>query len=148
MELRGMSTSFRQQFRAGCKTVLDTFKAANPTVLLEDYDYPPESYHTPCAYVEKGVNETVQHTSGVRTRTLRGNVVLVNKLVSNDQATGEQDVLVDGLLDAFTAAPRAASASSLIQPVSVTDTELQDANGNRYAAAVISVEGVIQEGRV
>jgi hypothetical protein len=141
-------SSFRQQFRAGCKTVLDTVATANPTLIVEEYDYPPESYHTPCAYVEKGVNETLIHTSGVRIRTLRGNVVLVNKLVSNDQATSEQDVLVDLVLDGFTAAPRAASTASLIQPVSVTDTELQDANGNRYAAAVIGVEGVIQEGRV
>jgi len=142
------SSTFRAQFRAGLKTVLDTVKAANPSALLEVREYPPESYHTPLAYVEKGVNETLQHTSGVRIRTLRGNIVLVNKLVSNDQATDEQDVLVDLVLDALTAAPRAASASTLIQPVSVTDTELQDANGNRYAAAVIGVEGVIQEGRV
>jgi hypothetical protein len=142
------SSTFRAQFRAGLKTVLDTVKSANPSALLEVREYPPESYHTPLAYVEKGVNETLQHTSGVRIRTLRGNIVLVNKLVSNDQATDEQDVLVDLVLDALTAAPRAASASTLIQPVSVTDTELSDNNGNRYAAAVIGVEGVIQEGRV
>lgn len=142
------NTSFRADLRAGCKSVLDTFKAANPTLLYETYDYPPESYHTPCAYVEKGVNERLQHTSGVRFRTLTVNVVIVNKLMSNNQATDEQDALVDGLLDGFTAAPRAASNASLLQPVSVTDTELVDANGNRYAAAVIAVEGVIQEGRV
>lgn len=143
-----MATSFRQQLRAGCKTVLDTYKAANPTLLYEVYDFPPGSYHTPLAYVEKAVSETIRHDSGTRQRTLRVNVVIVNKLMSNEQATDEQDVLVDGLLDGFTAAPRAASASTLIQPVSVTDTELTDADGIRYAAAVIAVEGVIQEGRV
>ena len=142
-----MSTSFRQDLRTGCASVLTTYQAAHPTLLYHVYDYPPESYNTPCAYVEKAVSESLQHTSGVRRRVLRVNVVIVNKLVSNDQATSEQDVLIDGLLDAFTAAPHAASAQTLLEPVSVTDTELSDANGTRYAAAVIAIEGTIQEGR-
>ena len=142
-----MATSFRQDLRAGCFSVLSTYQAANPTLLYEVRDFPPESCHTPMAYVEKAVNETLQHTSGVRRRVLRVNVVIVNKLVSNDQATGEQDVLVDAILDAFTATPHAASAQTLLEPVSVTDTELSDANGVKYAAAVIAIEGSIQEGR-
>ena len=143
-----MATSFRQQIRAGCFTVLETFKAANPTLLYEVRDFPPESYHTPLAYVEKAVSETIRHDSGTRQRTVRVNVVIVNKLVSNDQATAEQDALVDGLLDAFTATPRAASNSTVIAPISVSDTELSDNNGNRYAAAVIAVEGIELVGRI
>ena len=142
-----MATSFRADLRAGCKTVIDTYQAANPTLVFHTYDYPPESFHTPCAYVEKAVNESILHDSGTRQRTLRVNVVIVNKLVSNDQATGEQDALVDGLLDGFTAAPHAASSTTVIAPVSVTDTELSDANGIKYAAAVITIEGTILEGR-
>lgn len=142
-----MATSFRQDLRAGCYSVLSTYQAANPTLLYEVRDFPPESYHTPMAYVEKAVNETLRHDSGTRIRVCRVNVVIVNKLVSNDQATGEQDVLVDAILDAFTATPHGASSTSLIEPVSVTDTELTDANGVKYAAAVIAIEGTKSEGR-
>ena len=82
-----MATSFRQQIRAGCFTVLETFKAANPTLLYEVRDFPPESYHTPLAYVEKAVSETIRHDSGTRQRTVRVNVVIVNKL---DLDTGQK----------------------------------------------------------
>lgn len=140
--------SFRADLRAGCYSVISTYQAANPSLLAHALDYPPESFHTPLAYCEKAITEALVHDSGIRRRTLRINVVIVNKLVSNDQVTGEQDALVDGIVDAFTAAPRAAGANSRIEPVSVTDTELSDPNGNRYAAAVITVEGVIQEGRI
>lgn len=143
-----MST-FRAQLRAGCKSVLDTYMAANPTLLGATYDYPPESFQTPCAYVEKQVRETLTHLASVRQRTLRVNVVIVNKLMSNDQATAEQDVLVDGLVDAFTATPRAASTTTLIEPVEVTlDTEITGGEGVKYAAAIITIEGSIQEGRL
>ena len=137
---------FRTDFRAGCKDVLDTYSAANPTLLPHVYDYPPESFNTPCAYVEKAVTETYRHTSGLRQRVARVNVVIVNKLVSNDQATDEQDVLLDGLIDAFTADPHAAGATTLLEPVGATDTELE-ASGTRYAGAVLTIEGSIQEGR-
>lgn len=143
-----MATSFRQQLRAGCLTVLNTYKTANPTLLPNIYDYPPESFTTPCAYVEKTVNEKIEHDASTRRRVLTVNVVLVTKLMSNDQATGEQDVLVDGLVDEFTATPNAASTTTMIQPVSVTDTEITAGEGVRYAGAVITIEGSIQEGRL
>src|SRR3990167_2507485 len=136
-----MATSFRQDLRAGCFSVLTTYQTANPTLLPHIHRAPPEAFNTPCAYVEKTVNETLSHTSGLRFRTCRVNVVIVNKLMDNDQATVEQDVLVDGLLDAFTAAPNAAAAATLIEPVAVTDTEITAGEGVRYAAAVITVEG-------
>ena len=143
-----MTTSFRQDLRAGCFSVLTTYKNANPTLLPQIHDYPPESFNTPCAYVEKTVNETIEHDASLRRRILRVQVVLVTKLISNAQATDEQDVLVDGLLDAFSAVPHSASGATLMQPVAVTDTEITAGEGVRYAAAVITVEGSIQEGRL
>lgn len=144
-----MASTFRAQMRAGCKTVIDTVQAANPTLLFHTYDYPPESYHTPCAYIEKAVPETIVHSQQLRFRVLQMNVVVVNKLVSNDQATGEQDVLVDLLVDAFTTNHSAAVANSLMEPVRVVhDTEITDANGTKYAAAIVTIQGQIQEGRL
>ncbi len=144
-----MATStFRQNFRAGCLSVLNTYQVTNPTLLGTVYGYPPESYATPCAYVEKTVHEQIVHNAALRFRVLACNVVIVTKLISNKQATDEQDVLIDGVMDAFTNTPHAASGQTLIQPTAVTDTELTSSDGVRYAAAVISIEGRIQEGRL
>lgn len=142
-----MSTTFRQDFRTGVAGVATAYVTANPGLLTAAYDFPPESYATPMVYLEKKIEERIVHTEGIRFRVLTGQLVIVNKLMSNAQATHEQDVLVDGLMDALTAAPHAASGASLIEPVGVTDTEITAGEGVRYAAAVITVEGSIQEGR-
>ena len=143
-----MASTFRAQMRAGCKTVIDGVKAANPTLVGDTYDYPPESFHTPCIYIEKAVPETTTYSQQIRFRNLLMNVVVVNKLVSNKQATGEQDVLIDLLVDAFTANPSVAVANSTLTAVRVADAEITDANGTKYAAAIVTIEGRIQEGRL
>jgi len=142
-----MATTFRVDFRAGLLDVANTYQAANPTLIATVYGYPPESYATPCIYIDKKIEESIVHDAGLRFRVLTGNMVLVTKLISNKQATDEQDVLVDALLDALTADPHAASGQTLIAPVSVTDTEISAGEGVRYSAAIITVEGSIQEGR-
>ena len=142
-----MTTTFRQDFRAGLFSVISTYQAANPTLLLHVYDYPPESYNTPCAYIEKAIPEAMEHDSGTRRRVLTGQIVIVNKHISNAQATHEQDVLIDGLIDALTATPHAASASTLTEPTGVTEVPIADPNGGQYSGAVIAVKGAIQEGR-
>lgn len=142
-----MSTAFRQELRAGCYAVLTTYQAANPTKLATVYAYPPESYATPCAYVEKTVNERIVHSASTRQRVLTVNVVLVTKLISNKQATDEQDFLVDALMDAFSAAYHGASGTTLMQPITVTDTEIAAGDGVRYAAAIFTIEGSDQLGR-
>lgn len=141
-----MSTTFRANLRTGIKTTLDTYAAANPTKLAHVYDHTPAAPRTPCAYIEKAVRESVTHTAGVRIRSLTASVVALNRLVSNDQATDEQDALVDGLLDAFTAAPSAAGGSTLIEPVAVEDDELTVGDAT-YAGFRMSIVGTIQEPR-
>lgn len=142
-----LSDPFRVEFRAGLKALLDAYKAAHPYVgatglgLAETYDYPPESYHTPCGYVEKPMPEVVSHDASTRSRVLTGQVVLVSRLISNAQATREQDVLIDELHEWFTSNARLASNNSLSQVVRVQpDAELTDANGNKYAAAIFTIE--------
>ena len=142
-----MATTFRVDFRAGLVSVAQTYATANPTLIGTVYDYPPESFATPCLYIEKGIPESVVHDSGLRFRVLTGHVVIVNKLISNAQATHEQDVLIDALMDAYTAAPHGASGQTLIEPKGVQETEITAGDGVRYAAAIITVEGSIQEGR-
>lgn len=136
---------FRTDFRAGVKTILDTYKTANPTLLAHVYDHPPATLNTPCAYLEKEVSERYQHTSGLRIRTATLNVVVVNKQSTNKQVTGEQDALLDGILNALSDDPDAVSGC-LIEPVASEDRPVEIA-GTAYEAVVISVQGIEQRGR-
>lgn len=139
-------SGFRADLRAGCKSVLDAYLAAHPTQLAHVYDHRPGSFRTPCAFVDNVIAEpTIRHDSGTRQRALQARVYVVNKIVSNDQTADEQDALVDGLVDAFTATPRAVSGA-LIEPSSVQGDELSD-DAATYAASVIVVTGLIQQGR-
>lgn len=145
-----MSTN-RAQLRAGCKAVLDTVFAANPTLLAHVYDHRPNSLagKTPCAFVENVISQpTIAHDSGTRRMELVAEVHIVNKYVTNDQTADEQDALVDIVVDAFTAAPRAASAQSLVEPVSVTGHTEEVAESAFYACSVLNVRGLFQEGRL
>lgn len=140
-------TTFRADLRAGCKAVLDDLQAANPTLLAHVYDHRPGSYRTPCAFVDNVILEpSITHTAGLRFRDLVARVYIVHKLISNDQTADEQDDLVDLAVDAFTADPHAAAATTLLEPISVEPDEVTDGD-TTYAASVINVRGRIQEGR-
>lgn len=143
-----LTDTFRVSFRAGLKSLIDAYKAAHPydgstgLGLAETYDYPPESYHTPCAYVEKSIPETVRHDVSTRFRVLTGRVVLVAKLISNAQATHEQDVLVDALHEWFTINARVAGNGSVLEVTAVDpDVELTDKAGTHYSATIFTVRG-------
>lgn len=149
-----LTDSFRVEFRAGLKALLDAYKAAHPFVsstglgLAETYDYPPGSYHTPCGYVEKSIPEVVTHDASTRARVLTGQIVFVSKLIDNAQATHEQDVLVDQFHEWVTANPRAAGASSRMEIVRIQpDVEISDGDGTRFTAAVVTIEGHKPVGR-
>lgn len=141
-----MSTSVRQSARAGAKSVLDTYKAANPTRLAHVYDHRPSSANTPCAWVEKAISEEITFSASVRFRVLTLTVKVLNKQVSNKQAADEQDVLVDGLIDAFTTASRTAVAGGRIIPASVSDSEEEIGQGT-YAGFDLELQVEFQEGR-
>lgn len=139
-------SGFRADLRAACAGVLADYKAAHPTQLAHTYDHRPPRYLTPCAFVDNAIGEPlIHHDFGTRQRTLLARVYVVNKIVSNDQASDEQDALVDGLVDAFTAAARRVT-TALLQPLNVQPDELTDGDAT-YAASVITVQGLIQQGR-
>jgi hypothetical protein len=142
-----MATTFRAQLRAGCKTVLDSVKAANAGKLAHVYDHTVASFRTPLGYVDNNVLEpSISHTAGLRGRDLIAQVHLVNKIITNNQTADEQDVLVDLVVDAFTANPNAASATTLIEPISVEGHEHQDGDAI-YSCSIVNIRGRIQEGR-
>lgn len=145
-----MATTKRADVTAGLLSVLTTFKNANPTLLHAVYPSRPGSFpETPCAFV--GVrDETIAHDSGTRRRTFAATVVLVDVLIDNEQTGDRLDVLVDGLVDAFTAAPAVIEAT-MLQQTGVTDGEL-DLTGPttvvHYRAVTLTFgEIIFQEGR-
>jgi hypothetical protein len=143
------ASTFRAQLRAGCYSVLDTFKTANPTLLAHIYDHTPSEPRTPCAFIANTIPEpTIAHDAATRQRRLVAQVWILNKPISNDQVADEQDVLTDALVDAFTAAPRAASASTLIEPISVEPATFEVGSTVTYAASVINVQGTERVGRL
>lgn len=134
-----LTDPIRVGLRSGLKELLDAYKATG--ALAESYDYPPESYHTPCGYIETGVPEAVTHDASTRQRVLTAQVVFVVKLISNAQATRELDVMVDEFHEWVTANPRIAGQLSMLEVVRVQPgLELTDANGTKYAATVMTID--------
>lgn len=136
-----MTTTFRTDSRAAVLAVLNTRKAASPTLLRMTYRARPGSFpQTPCAYVGAS-SERITYTYQTRTRTMTGfEVVVVDTLTDASETEDRMDVLVDLLVDDFGAAYASVSGGGgLLQLTSVTDTEiaLEGPNGAAiYRAAV------------
>jgi hypothetical protein len=118
-----MPTTFRQDLRAALVAVLTEFRVENPGLLRAVHAARPESLgELPAAYVGSFA-ETITHTAGTRERAMRPSVLVVDTLEENAETARRLDVLVDLLVDRFTANVRRIG-TSIIEPVSVTDGEL------------------------
>ena len=107
-----MATSFRTDVGDGLLAILNAFIAANPTLLVRAYRARPSGpiADLPMAYIE-GRPERVTHVQGVRTRTMTPSVVVIDRNTDNAETMARLDVLVDALLDAFTAEPHVTPAT-------------------------------------
>ena len=101
-----MTTTFRADIRAGLVTVLQGFKTANPTLLGSVLSARPEGFtgDYPVAFVDSQPEDIV-HDSGTRTRTMTAVVAVVAEKTLNAEEQARFDILVDTLLDYFTANP-------------------------------------------
>lgn len=138
-----MPTSFRQDVVAGLVTILEAYKTANPTLLRHVFDVRPQGPVSdfPYAYVALRP-ESIRHASGTRTRTMQPSVVVVDTLASNGETYDRFDVLVDGLVDQFTAYPHIV-ANTIWDEMSVAE---EDTPG--FAAVRFTFSNVeITEGR-
>lgn len=124
-----LASSFRQNAVAGILATLTAFRAANPTLLLGIAGARPKSpiqLDLPGAYVDSA-NETISFGGGIRTRTLSGlSVVVLIPVSDNNEASTFSDLLIDGLVDAFTAAYHSADGSSLTLPTTVTEEAVDE----------------------
>lgn len=146
------STDKRRLFRAGMKAALDAYKASvsagSTGYLAHVYDHPPGGTpKTPCGYVEKRITSTISFGGSVRQRVLRGRVVFLNKVPSNDQVADEQDTIADLFIDTVTSLSRTAVSGCVMLPAGEDDEAETRYDPGQYAALAIDIELFVQEGR-
>lgn len=141
------ATTFRNDIAAGILTVLNTFIAANPTLLLRAYRARPESMpDLPAAYIENRPEE-ITHDSGTRTRTMTPSVVVVRRITDNAETMAAFDTLIDLLVDAFTDSPQFATGT-IWSRMTVTDEDAPLGDYD-FAAVRFTFGNVsVMEGRV
>lgn len=126
-------TTFRTAIADGILSVLNTFIAANPTLLLRAYrGRPSSSPDDPYAYIENRP-EDIGHDVGTRTRTMTPSVVVVRRITDNAETMARFDTLVDLLVDAFTASPQF-TGGTIWSRMSVSD---EDAPWGDYDFAAV-----------
>ncbi len=139
-----MATTFRNDAVAAITGLLQTFAAANPTLLKAVHRRRPGSFPDhPLAYIGERA-ESLTHDSGTRTRTFLIPVVVVDVLADNVETADRFDDLVDLLIDLFTANPQVIP-NTIIEPVAVADLEVEA--GVPYGAVSITLRGIVMEGR-
>lgn len=148
-----MATTARQDVVTGLLSVLSAYRAANPTLLRKVFPRKPGGFaELPAAYVGD-LDETILHTSGTRQRTFVGaTVVIVDTFSDKEDGPDRLDQLVDGLVDAFTAAP-SAIAGAVLEMTAVASGELpvtsRDGQTVNYRASTLQFGRItIMEGRL
>lgn len=145
-----MTTTFRQDVAAGIVACLSAYATAHPGALARVYDARPEGLtELPLAYID-GLPETVEHSSGVRIRTMTPSIVLIDRLALNAETASRMHALVDGVLDALTASPHLAPGT-VWSSATIRDSVISvgPSGGEAfYAAVTISIPDLsIHEGR-
>lgn len=138
-------TTFRVDLVAATAALLVTYQVANPTLLRQVNTRRPAGIgETPCAWIGDR-NETDTHSSQVHRRTFALEIAVADQWVDDSDAIVRMDTLIDGLVTLLSDNPRAI-ASCLIENTAVTDTQWEYGTVV-YPGAVITVRGIIQEGR-
>jgi hypothetical protein len=142
-----MTTTFRQDVRAGLVSLLNGFKTANPTMLGSVLPSRPEGFtgDYPIAFPDSQP-ESIVHDSGTRTRLMTPAVAVVAEKTLNAEEQARFDILVDTLLDYFTANPHIVTGTIWDQ---MTIEDYAEVIGEQYRPGVRFTFGnlSIQEGR-
>lgn len=135
-----MSTATaRQTFRTALAAILEDFRAANPLLVRHTYPARPASFAPPLIYVGNFSEPTIEHEFGNRqTRSLRGQLVIVQGVYENAETAGKLDVLADLLLTYLATQHSRADATKLLEPISSEDVDLSLGEAT-YAATIVSV---------
>ena len=150
-----MTTTARQDVRAGLYALLVAFQAANPTLLFSVFRSRPGApgVELPGAFVGNLNEPSIIHTSGTRQRNFAPEIVVFDSFApSNEEQAARLDIVIDALLDYLTANPGAIAHSILaLNQASITDGEFDIAGGQvttHYRAVAIGLGQItIMEGR-
>ena len=140
------NSTFRVDLVDALYDLLIVYQTANPTLLRKVYRTRPAAFQElPAAFVGPR-NETITHTSGTRERAIAPSVVVVDTFTDNEEMGDRMDILMDDLVDVFTAGVRQIG-NAIIEPTAVAPGELE-ASGAIYRAEVIGFARTsIREGR-
>ncbi len=140
------NSTFRVDLVAALYALLAAYQTANSTKLRKVYRTRPAAFgELPAAFVGPRT-EAITHTQGTRERLIDPTVVVVDTFTDNVETGDRMDVLMDDLVDVFTAGVRQIG-NALIEPTSVDSGELE-ASGAIYRAETIHFGRTsIREGR-
>ena len=140
-------TTFREQLVTGIYATLNNFALANPTLLRRVWKARPGSFagELPLAYIGSR-DATWIYSAGVRQWHATPSVVVVDAVPDGPEAEARMDVLIDGLIDAFTRDYHGVSGTSILQANGVTELDMSD-SGTHLLGEQIQLTGDIAEGR-
>jgi hypothetical protein len=143
-----MTTTFRQDTVAGIKSILDSFKLANPSMIQETFRVQPPGLirPTPFAFVELRPEE-ISHDAGTRERVMSPSIVVVDRWTENDEVMARFDALVDALVDHITAHPHIATGIVHNGRMTVEDSLEQVGEASFIAVRLTYRDISITEGR-
>ena len=129
----------RVKFRSALAGILDDFRIANPTLIRQTYRARPATFNPPLAYVGPFNEPTILHEFGNRqTRSMRGQLVIVEGVYENAETADKLDVLADALLTFLAGEHARADATKLLEPISSEDVDLSIGE-TTYAATIVTV---------
>jgi len=135
------TSTFRVDLVAGVTAMMNAYIAANPTKLLLHYrSLPAQFQDLPCSYLDVRP-ETVSHANGLRDRVTTPSIVVVTRLTDNGETTDIHDILVDSLLDWFTAYPHIVTGT-VWSDMTIADEAVGTDNqfvGTRFSFGNISI---------
>ncbi len=125
-----VGTGFRQAIQYGIGSLVQTFATANPTIIRRVMTVRPRAFvEFPTFYVGD-LNETIDTSAGVRTRTFTGfSCYLVDFLGEQIESNDRMNFAADVLTDLFTLNYHAISGRSILQHIATNDTEVTDEAG-------------------
>jgi hypothetical protein len=144
-----VATTFRKDIVDGLITILDAFKAANPTLLRRTFRVRPPHWNTdlPLAFVGPRP-ETTNHDQGTRTRIVSVSVSFVDRITDNEETMTRMDLLVDAFADHLTGYPHI-TPNTIWNRWTTLDEQIDVGDGTALQAVTFTVPDLsIQEGRV
>lgn len=140
------NSTFRVDLVDALYDLLMAYQTANPTLLRRVYRTRPAAFEElPSAFVGPRT-EAITHTAGTRERAIAPSVVVVDTFSDNIETGDRMDILMDDLIDVFTAGV-SQIPWAIIEPTAVVPGELE-ASGAIYRAEEIQfARTTIREGR-